>query len=526
MNAVISADRVSKRFVVAQWRPAAGARRPLRRRRAAAELWALRDVSFQVGQGETVALLRRNGSGKSTLLCLLRGILAPTSGRLNVRGRVASLIELGAGFNGELTGRENVYLNASILGLTRREVDRRFAEIVEFSGLERFIDNQVKHFSTGMYVRLGFAVAAHVDPDVLLVDEVLAVGDDAFQQKCLAKVAEFQAQGRTIVFVTHALDLAPRICQRGILLEEGTLRHDGPVTETVRRTRALLGGDPTGGAADAADGPRISGVHVVGGPPASATLGSGRLGEVGLLDAAKDDELVGTEQEPPVGLDQQPGVTGEFVEPLSVEQLLVLLVGVPAEQVRPGAQGVRPPHRRVRGGQHDPPVGLEQAGEPCQPGARVGDVLDECEGGHRVEALLAGDRRRESEPGARRTRLVQGALVDVDAEVSLGPADGGKLAVAAAIVEHASPHVGRRHPETPALQPWREHAPANVVHGDLPPKPTIPVGSRQQHGRGRSRHGGGGGSPQRRKGLDSVALAYRDEHAFGATDEGRCGVRR
>ncbi len=264
-DAIITAGRVSKRFLLAQRRPAARTGRPRHRKRAATELWALREVSLEIEEGETVALLGRNGSGKSTLLRLLGGILVPTSGTLQVRGRVASLIELGAGFNGELTGRENIYLNASILGLTRREVHRCFDDIVAFSGLAPFIDNQVKHYSTGMYVRLGFAVAAHVDPDVLLIDEVLAVGDDAFQQKCLAKVAEFQAQGRTILFVTHALDLAPRLCHRGILLDEGNLRHDGPVTETVRRLRSLLrGGDTDSGAARAPNGPRISGVRVAG----------------------------------------------------------------------------------------------------------------------------------------------------------------------------------------------------------------------------------------------------------------------
>jgi ABC-2 type transport system ATP-binding protein len=273
LDAVITADRVSKRFLVAQRRPTAHGGRSLHPKRAAAEFWVLRDISLEIRKGETVALLGRNGSGKSTLLSLLGGILAPTSGLLQVRGRVASLIELGAGFNGELTGRENIYLNASILGLTRREVHRCFDDIVEFSGLAQFIDNQVKHYSTGMYVRLGFAVAAHVDPDVLLVDEVLAVGDDAFQQKCLAKVAEFQAQGRTILFVTHALDLAPMVCHRGILLDQGSLVHDGPVTETVRRLRSLLSGsDADGGATTPPNGPRISGLRVVGSPAASTTV--------------------------------------------------------------------------------------------------------------------------------------------------------------------------------------------------------------------------------------------------------------
>lgn len=183
--------------------------------------WALRDVRFDVTEGETVGMLGRNGSGKSTLLKCVSGILQPTSGKVVVRGQLAALLELGAGFQSELSGRENIYLNASLLGLSTREVTRRFDEIVAFAELEQFIDNQVKYYSSGMYVRLGFAVAVNVDPDILVVDEVLAVGDENFQRKCLNRIKEFQAQGRTILFVTHAIELVRQICDRVVVLDAG-----------------------------------------------------------------------------------------------------------------------------------------------------------------------------------------------------------------------------------------------------------------------------------------------------------------
>ena len=168
------------------------------------DFWALSDVSFTVRQGETVGILGRNGSGKSTLLKCICGVLQPTTGEVAVRGKLAGLLELGAGFQQDLTGRENIYLNGSLLGLSKREVDRVFDAIVDFSELEEFIDNQVKFYSSGMYVRLGFAVAVNVDPDVLVVDEVLAVGDERFQRKCIDRVKQFQKEGRTILFVTHS----------------------------------------------------------------------------------------------------------------------------------------------------------------------------------------------------------------------------------------------------------------------------------------------------------------------------------
>jgi ABC-2 type transport system ATP-binding protein len=238
----IEASGIGKRFLIHHRKATSLKERLLTTRTASAEIfWALREVDLQIGAGETVGLIGPNGSGKSTLLKVLAGILEPDTGSRVVRGRIASLLELGAGFDGELSGRENVYLNASILGLTRREIDRRFDAIVDFSELGQFIDNQVKHYSSGMYVRLGFAVAVHVDPDILLVDEVLAVGDERFQAKCLDKVAQFQADGRTILVVTHSLDLITRVCTRAAVLNLGKLVFDGDPADATDRLRALMG---------------------------------------------------------------------------------------------------------------------------------------------------------------------------------------------------------------------------------------------------------------------------------------------
>ena len=197
------------------------------------DFWALRDVRFQVAEGETVGVLGRNGSGKSTLLKCVSGILQPTEGKVVVRGSLAALLELGAGFQPELSGRDNIFLNASLLGLSTREVERRFDDIVAFAELEQFIDNQVKFYSSGMFVRLGFAVAVNVDPDVLVVDEVLAVGDENFQRKCLARIKEFQDEGRTILFVTHSADLVRQICDRAVVLSAGTLLGEGPAADAI-----------------------------------------------------------------------------------------------------------------------------------------------------------------------------------------------------------------------------------------------------------------------------------------------------
>ncbi|HEY1832301.1 MAG TPA: ABC transporter ATP-binding protein [Acidimicrobiales bacterium] len=192
------------------------------------DFWALDDVSFQVQEGETVGILGRNGSGKSTLLKCICGVLQPTSGEVVVRGKLAGLLELGAGFQQDLTGRENIYLNGSLLGLTKKEVDRVFDAIVDFSELEEFIDGPVKFYSSGMYVRLGFAVAVNMDPDILVIDEVLAVGDERFQRKCIDRVKQFQREGRTILLVTHSPDQVRSICDRAVVLSHGNL-----VTETL-----------------------------------------------------------------------------------------------------------------------------------------------------------------------------------------------------------------------------------------------------------------------------------------------------
>ncbi len=203
---------------------------------------ALQNIDFDVEAGSTVGILGHNGCGKSTLLKCIAGILQPSRGEIVTRGRVAALLELGAGFNHELTGRENVFMNASILGLSKRDTERIFDEIVAFAELEKFIDMQVRHYSSGMYVRLGFAVAVNVEPDILLVDEVLSVGDEAFQRKCIERVKKFQEEGRTILFVTHAPDLVRRICDRGIVLDHGKMVIDAPPGEAVRRFRETLRG--------------------------------------------------------------------------------------------------------------------------------------------------------------------------------------------------------------------------------------------------------------------------------------------
>jgi ABC-2 type transport system ATP-binding protein len=237
----ISAQGVSKRFLIHRKRATSLKERFIRRHQEAEEFWAVRDLSLDIERGETVGLIGANGSGKSTTLKILAGILRPTTGSVTVNGRIASLLELGAGFNGELSGRDNIYLNASLLGLSKKEVDRHFDAIVEFSELAPFIDNQVKNYSSGMYVRLGFAVAVHIDPDILLVDEVLAVGDEAFQEKCLRKIEEFQREGRTILLVSHSLDLVEKICTKSVVLDHGRVRFAGDPAFATGELRGILG---------------------------------------------------------------------------------------------------------------------------------------------------------------------------------------------------------------------------------------------------------------------------------------------
>lgn len=198
------------------------------------EFWALKDVSFEIRRGETVGIIGRNGAGKSTLLKILSRITEPSAGRVTIRGRVASLLEVGTGFHPELTGRENIYLNGAILGMARAEIRRKFNEIVSFAEVEKFLDTPVKRYSSGMYVRLAFAVAAHLEPEILVVDEVLAVGDAPFQKKCLGKMGDVAKEGRTVLFVSHNMAAVQQLCQRGMVLNEGAADFQGDIQDAVR----------------------------------------------------------------------------------------------------------------------------------------------------------------------------------------------------------------------------------------------------------------------------------------------------
>jgi lipopolysaccharide transport system ATP-binding protein len=239
----VRVDGLGKRYSIGR-RPAYGtlsdalvhiARAPLRRPRASDVLWALKDVSFELQPGEVIGIIGRNGAGKSTLLKILSRITRPTEGLVEVRGRLSSLLEVGTGFHPELTGRENVYLNGIVLGMKRWEIDRRFDEIVSFAGVEEFLDTPVKRYSSGMYVRLAFAVAAHLEPDILVVDEVLAVGDAAFQRKCLGKMSDAARHGRTILFVSHNMSAIKRLCPTSVQLEGGRLVAWGPTPGLIAR---------------------------------------------------------------------------------------------------------------------------------------------------------------------------------------------------------------------------------------------------------------------------------------------------
>lgn len=253
MTTVISVENLSKTYRLGQigtgtfthdlavwWAKVRGKPNPLLKigetdhgNRDGEELWALKDVSFTVEQGEVLGIIGKNGAGKSTLLKILSRVTAPTSGKVKVKGRIASLLEVGTGFHPELTGRENVYLNGAILGMTRQEVTRKFDEIVDFAGVEKFIDTPVKRYSSGMYVRLAFAVAAHLDPEILVVDEVLAVGDAEFQKKCLGKMGEVAHEGRTVLFVSHNMAAIQTLCNESLLFSRGCLIEYGQTHSVI-----------------------------------------------------------------------------------------------------------------------------------------------------------------------------------------------------------------------------------------------------------------------------------------------------
>lgn len=252
MSAIVDCEQLGKRYQLRHQQEreryvalrdviAAAVKSPFTRRTADAaiasreDFWALRDVSFQIASGEVVGIIGRNGAGKSTLLKVLSRITEPSAGRVTLNGRVASLLEVGTGFHPELTGRENIFLNGAILGMSRAEIIRKFDEIVAFAEVERFLDTPVKRYSSGMYVRLAFAVAAHLEPEILIVDEVLAVGDAEFQKKCLGKMQHVSQSGRTVLFVSHNMAAVQALCGRALWLECGRVAHDGPTDEGVTR---------------------------------------------------------------------------------------------------------------------------------------------------------------------------------------------------------------------------------------------------------------------------------------------------
>jgi homopolymeric O-antigen transport system ATP-binding protein len=260
MRPIIKVEAISKRFRI-QPREAPSVRYPTLResmvkvmRSPFAHLrnkgvrddtvWALKDTSFEVMPGEVLGVIGPNGAGKSTLLKVLSRIIEPTSGRVELYGRVASLLEVGTGFHPDLSGRENVYLNGAILGMRRREIDTKFDEIVAFAEVEKFIDTAVKHYSSGMYLRLAFAVAAHLDPEILIVDEVLAVGDASFQKKCLGKMDDVTRSGRTVLLVTHGLGMVTQHCKRALLLNGGRIIKSGSAKDVVDHYSAMCGSEP------------------------------------------------------------------------------------------------------------------------------------------------------------------------------------------------------------------------------------------------------------------------------------------
>jgi lipopolysaccharide transport system ATP-binding protein len=241
MSTAILAEGLAKQYRIGEMQASYGTLRDslaglvgkVGRRHRREEIWALRDVDLRVEQGEVVGLIGRNGAGKSTLLRVLTRITTPTRGRAEIRGRVGSLLEVGTGFHPELTGRENIYLNGAVLGMKRREIERKFDDIVDFSGIATFLDTPVKRYSSGMYVRLAFSVAAHLEPEILLVDEVLAVGDAEFQRRCLGRMEDLGDSGRTVILVSHNMQTISQLCDRAVLLDAGTVVADGPSGKVV-----------------------------------------------------------------------------------------------------------------------------------------------------------------------------------------------------------------------------------------------------------------------------------------------------
>lgn len=242
----LSFERVSKRYLIRNEEGTDPRQHPLLRKfknlfRRPHEFWALRDISFEVRRSETLGIIGPNGAGKSTILKLLSNITIPSSGEITINGRLAALIEVGSGFHPELTGRENVYLSGSILGMRRAEIARKIESIVDFAGIRQFIDIPVKRYSSGMHVRLGFSIAAHLEPDVLLLDEVLAVGDEAFQSKCLNRIDELRGAGKTIIFISHDLNAVERLCDRVLLMDHGQIVANGNPAEVIELYRKSAG---------------------------------------------------------------------------------------------------------------------------------------------------------------------------------------------------------------------------------------------------------------------------------------------
>jgi lipopolysaccharide transport system ATP-binding protein len=273
-------------------------RRVVRRNAGAGSIWALKDTTFDVRQGETVALVGRNGAGKSTLLKILARITEPTAGYADVRGRVGALLEIGTGFHGDLTGRENIFLNGSILGMTRAEVRRNLDAIIEFSGVTKHIDTPVKWYSSGMYVRLAFAIAAHLEPEILIVDEVLAVGDAEFQRRCIGRMSEVAHDGRTVIFVSHNAQAVRSLCERAILLESGQIVDDADTNSVLRRYLVSSTGLESSGRRDwspaempGTDDCRLMGVRVVNASdqPTSSILSSESVSVVFDVDIRVPD---------------------------------------------------------------------------------------------------------------------------------------------------------------------------------------------------------------------------------------------